>query len=371
MTEDPDSPIAGFEKRCQHAKCGGLARPVRADQAKALPLVHGERQVGDRHEVAIDFTQPLSLNRSVQSRLFMKIPPKSLAHNVSKRSDTANSMKTDHRKQLIEDGFCVFESVLEDKFVDQLCELTDRLLDEQPEEHFRKHQSTGSLVSIFEDSFFIELIGCSRALEAFASLGYERPKFQSGYIISKPPQSPPLFWHQDWWGWDNPCSAEPTPQQVFFMYYLVDTCQENGCLRVIPGSHLKHHQMHDIVSLAHTDEALRMADPNHPGYKKAPNEIDVPVKAGDLVIGDSRMLHAAHANQSNQRRTVITLWFHPEFEALPESVQSHIVTRHPMPEPWASQARSKINHLLPTYDGNTQPLKENRHPSTFLKSQNM
>ncbi|MEC8595240.1 MAG: phytanoyl-CoA dioxygenase family protein [SAR324 cluster bacterium] len=54
--------------------------------------------------------------------------------------------------------------------------------------------------------------------------------------ISKPPKSPALFWHQDWWDWNEPSSFTYQMAQVFVMIYLKDTTPQNGCLRVIPGS---------------------------------------------------------------------------------------------------------------------------------------
>jgi ectoine hydroxylase-related dioxygenase (phytanoyl-CoA dioxygenase family) len=44
--------------------------------------------------------------------------------------------------------------------------------------------------------------------------------------------------------------------------------------------------------------------------------------AGDVVIGDSRMLHSTHANQSDQRRTVLTIWYWPDYDDLPDEVKS-------------------------------------------------
>ena len=156
------------------------------------------------------------------------------------------------------------------------------------------------------------------------ALGFLRPKWSSGYVISKPPQSPPLFWHQDWWGWNDPCSYTALPQQLFLMYYLVDTTPSNGCLRVIKGSHLNRHPLHDILPSAHGEALQRVDDTDHPAYQHFPDEVDIPVKAGDLVIGDSRLLHASHGNQSDERRTVITLWYHPFFALLPVGMQAHI-----------------------------------------------
>ena len=143
------------------------------------------------------------------------------------------------REQLIQDGFCVFENVLTPEMVKRTNAVSNRLLDAQDAEYFEAQKSTGSLISIYNDDFFAELVTWPKALNVLREMGFDGPTFSSGFVISKPPHSPPLFWHQDWWGWNDPISYEPLPQQVFLMYYLVDTSRENGCLRLIEGSPLK------------------------------------------------------------------------------------------------------------------------------------
>ena len=49
--------------------------------------------------------------------------------------------------------------------------------------------------------------------------------------------------------------------------------------------------------------------------------VDVPMKAGSLLLGDSRLLHSTHPNDSDGRRTCITLWYLSRFESLPERVR--------------------------------------------------
>ena len=39
--------------------------------------------------------------------------------------------------------------------------------------------------------------------------------------------------------------------------------------------------------------------------------VDVPVQAGDLILGDARVLHGARKNQTEQRRSLVTLWYMP------------------------------------------------------------
>ncbi len=193
------------------------------------------------------------------------------------------------RKALIEEGFCVFESILNEEMLSRVTCASNRLLDAQDKEHFEKQKSTGSLICVYDDPFFADLVGWQPALDALNSLGYVAPKFSTGFVISKPPHSPPLFWHQDWWGWEHPHSYTPNPQQIFLMYYLVDTTPKNGCLRLIPGSHLHRHPLHDI-SEAHTEEIRLAEDVTSPAYLDHPDEMDVCVKAGDVVMGDSRLL---------------------------------------------------------------------------------
>lgn len=108
------------------------------------------------------------------------------------------------------------------------------------------------------------------------------------------------------------------------MYYLVYTTRYNGCFRVLKSSHLKRHPLHDILPNAHGEVLQRVDNAAHPAYQHVPDEVDIPVKVGDLVIGDSRMQHAAHGNQSDERRTVITRGYHPFFGLLPAGMQAHI-----------------------------------------------
>lgn len=277
----------------------------------------------------------------------------------------------DKRKQLIEDGFCVFPSILDADTVGRVTEASDRLLDAQAPEHFEQQKSTGSLICVWDDPFFAELIAWRPALDALRGMGYDRPTFSTGFVISKPPQSPPLFWHQDWWGWNHPHSYTAEPQQVFFMYYLVDTSPENGCLRLIPGSHLKRHAMHDEFPEAHTDAVRRAEDLSDPAFLDHPDEVDVCVKAGDLVVGDSRLLHSARANRTDTRRTVITLWYHPGFYDLPEPMQARLGNREggarDRVKAWPPAARDRVRELLPVYDGDAEPLEWNRTPGAMLR----
>ena len=102
-------------------------------------------------------------------------------------------------------------------------------------------------------------------------------------------------------------SADPMPIMMFGMIYLVDTSPENGCLRVIPGSHRKEGKVWDVLrGNNHLSEDAK-SDLGSEIFS-APG-VDVPMKAGDLLLGASRLLHGTHKNASDHRRTCITLWY--------------------------------------------------------------
>ena len=239
------------------------------------------------------------------------------------------------RRQHLEDGFCVIENVLPPELLQEMRELTNRLIDAVPESDNEKQRATGSLIPVGRNPEFAKLATLQPALDAYRRMSFDDVRFTSGYVISKPPHSPPLFWHFDWMGWAHPRSYETEPVQTFFMYYLVDTNRSNGCLRVIPGSHLRDHPLHDQLEDAHTPAVVRAENLEMAEFTTQPDEVDVPVKAGDLVIGDSRLLHAAHANSTDARRTVITLWMFPNFGQLPPPLQAFVVAVRGRNPQWA------------------------------------
>ena len=59
---------------------------------------------------------------------------------------------------------------------------------------------------------------------------------------------------------------------------------ENGCLWLLPRSHRLRCDVHDAIGTGH-DDTVRHQDPaTSPAYQRHPDEVDVPVRAGDLVI---------------------------------------------------------------------------------------
>lgn len=266
------------------------------------------------------------------------------------------------------DGFCLVPQGLDEDMLRRVQSTAAKMVASLDEDHRQAQRSTGSMIDISELPDLAELVSNPRALLALEKLGFDDCKFWSGYFISKPPHSPRLFWHQDCIMWHDPRAYSDIPPMIFLMYYLTDTTRENGCLRVIPGTHRRRHRLYDLVGAAHTDDLRRVDDPGSPAYATFEDEVDVPVKAGDLVVGDARVFHASHANETDQERTVITLWYHPSFSELAESTQAWIqrqfTSGHGL---WPEHAKKMIARVVPRYSGDAEPMVPDRRPGPQLK----
>ena len=225
------------------------------------------------------------------------------------------------RNQLIDDGFCVVPGILQGEMLEKVRAFTNQFLDTHAVDF--KHRYQGSDFHIQAERTWAknqdpmrhhapivdEILDLPDALQACAELGLEGLS-DTGTIIllSKPPGGPALYWHQDGMDWNHPKSSLPWPSSIFLSYYTVDTTRENGCLRAIPGTHRNRIPLHDQLPDAHGPE-IQAVDESHFAFAEQPGEVDIPVKAGDLVIADGRVLHAAWANRSNQPRPLVLAWW--------------------------------------------------------------
>lgn len=114
-----------------------------------------------------------------------------------------------------------------------------------------------------------------------------------------------VSWHQDSYyfgsgGFEARCLS--------CAIYLEDTTRTNGCLRVVPGSHLP---TWDSGAIERTKDGLL---PHKAGegrwahgdwIQNIPEDVamDLKVPAGAVVLFDPRLVHAAHANESDTSRT--------------------------------------------------------------------
>ena len=226
------------------------------------------------------------------------------------------------RTELVKLGYCVVPGVLKGELLRELRDYTDGLFDRRNVDPKHRYQGSdfhipskrlwdsGKGRQCGEFSQLVDrLVDLPEAREACRLIGLENERPDDSIIVlSKPPFGPPLYWHQDMMNWNHPEAAAPWPTRVFLSYYMTDTTVENGCLRAIPGTHLKRIPLHDLLPVAHGPEIQALNDLSDPVFMVHPDAVDLPVRAGDLVINDARLLHAARANQTDRRRTLVLQW---------------------------------------------------------------
>jgi len=110
-------------------------------------------------------------------------------------------------------------------------------------------------------------------------------------------------WHQDGHYWPIRPLATCTVWVA-----LEPSTRANGCLRVIPGSHVGKH-LHPHLHEDRTDLTLnqRMAD----GAFEEADAADLELQPGQMSMHDVFMIHGAKANTSGQRRTGVALRYMP------------------------------------------------------------
>lgn len=276
--------------------------------------------------------------------------------------------------ELDQSGFIRLHAVFDANFMDSLLLRAHATLFRESAEAREAVKSNGSLIHLADNPEYADVIASPALLERLRLCGATDPRFTGGFLISKPGGGPPLFWHQDWWGWDDDSAYRPRAQQLFAMIYLTDTSIKNGCLRVIPGSHRHDHPLHHLDT-AHSEGMQGFSDPSNPAYADHPDQVAVPIKAGDVLIGDARLIHGAFANQTEEERPLLTLWFMPHWSTMPPEMRAlaykgfmrgdDILASAAHPQTfldWPDALRKRIASLLPPDDGGVRPMRWNRIP---------
>jgi ectoine hydroxylase-related dioxygenase (phytanoyl-CoA dioxygenase family) len=234
-------------------------------------------------------------------------------------------VRRDHLSALVESGFCVIPDLLSLEDVAALrARAEGYLVREDATADYRREALARRMSAMLLDSDRIPwlrpLMNHPGALAALSRSGIDDIRLWKAVLISKPPGSQRMAWHQDCLMWRDPRAYSERTPMLFLMWYLQDTDRGNGCLRVIPGSHRHRHRLHD-AGVAHQYGFNEIAG-DDPRLVIQPDEIDVPMRAGDLLVGDGRLFHATHANVSNDWRTVVTVWWHPWWGSLDARTRS-------------------------------------------------
>jgi len=154
-----------------------------------------------------------------------------------------------------------------------------------------------------DEEFIWQMSTDSRVIDVLQELMGEDIMLLSTHFFCKYPDPAAkkfVAWHQDvtYWGLDR---AEAHTAWVA----IDDSDTENGCMRVIPGSH-----KNGIVTHGESEEGENLLSVN----QEIPDELvdtsqafDLELKAGQLSIHDGQLYHASNPNTSDRRRCGLTL----------------------------------------------------------------
>jgi ectoine hydroxylase-related dioxygenase (phytanoyl-CoA dioxygenase family) len=113
-----------------------------------------------------------------------------------------------------------------------------------------------------------------------------------------------VAWHQDvtFWG------LEP-PMAITAWYAVDDSDEENGCMQVIPGTHVSGVVEHGKAQQA--GNLLSINQEVHVSPEQAASAVDLPLHAGQVSIHDGTLIHGSLPNRSDRRRCGLTLRYVP------------------------------------------------------------
>ncbi|MEY4752108.1 MAG: hypothetical protein RIQ60_4322 [Pseudomonadota bacterium] len=120
-------------------------------------------------------------------------------------------------------------------------------------------------------------------------------------------------WHQDGHYWP----IRPLANCTVWLA-LEPSTRDNGCLRVIPGSHIAR-QLHEHL---HEDRAdLTLQQRLAAGSFDETAAVDIELQPGQMSLHDVYMIHGANANRSTQRRTGVALRYMPASSVFDRSIK--------------------------------------------------
>lgn len=171
------------------------------------------------------------------------------------------------------------------------------------------------------DDAMMRLCSDPKILDLVESIIGENIALFASHLICKPGgDGKAAPWHQDstYWPLD--------PMEVVTVWLAIDDATtENGCMRVIPRTHvfgeLPHHETDTTGKLLHLEMDIEQF--------KDWEIVDCVLKAGECTLHDARLVHGSTPNTSIKRRAGHTMRFMPTTTKLIRK-QGDFYEHHPL-----------------------------------------
>ncbi len=204
---------------------------------------------------------------------------------------------TQLRRQYERDGYAIIRRVLSDDLVAVANQHIDWLLAQNP--GLRPDELGHQLAR--HDPFWHRLIADPRLLDlAEVFLGPDIALFATHYICKEPRTGRKVLWHQDGAFWP----IEPV-EVVTFWVAFTDSRPDNGCLKVVPGSHRT--ELLEMVEA--TEDAVLAAE--IPVEVDEADAVELVLAPGDVSVHHPHIFHGSDANRSDRWRRGLTIRYIP------------------------------------------------------------
>ena len=196
------------------------------------------------------------------------------------------------------DGFAIVPNLFRREEVKGLKEGIQEILDEVRQESSAETSrramldATGVYVGLAARSALVrQVVRDERLLDILEAIIGPNVEFLSDKVVYKDTETHAASpWHQDWPYWEG-------THKISVWVALDDATPENGCLKLMPGSHLG--------SLIHDGDS---SDGIGFGHRVRPETVDesaavtAPLEAGGAVFFHDLTMHASHPNTERSER---------------------------------------------------------------------
>ncbi|HEX3812006.1 MAG TPA: phytanoyl-CoA dioxygenase family protein [Mycobacteriales bacterium] len=196
------------------------------------------------------------------------------------------------------DGYVIFRNVIDDALLKETSDHVGWLQEQHPDV---RPENLGHIY-LRDDPFWVRLISDERLVDIAAQFVGDDVALFASHYISKPAFSgKAVLWHQDAAYWPL------EPMEVVTLWLAVDESKpENGCVRVIPGSHKK--ELHGLRDNKTVDNVLGSESDTDVDESQA---VELTLSPGDVEVHHPGIMHGSNANTSPNRRCGLTIRYIP------------------------------------------------------------
>lgn len=161
----------------------------------------------------------------------------------------------------------------------------------------------GIVAAPLDDPFFRTVTRHPDVVRLVSSLlGMWPEPFACTYIVKEPRVGLPALWHQDGYPWRRQIGRR---EALTVWLALDEVTADNGCLRVVPGSH----RLPEQPLRPNEDTPSVFGGEIDPALVDESRAVDVLLAPGDVSIHHPALVHGSGPNRSDRPRAALALRF--------------------------------------------------------------